>query len=98
MVLLRITWRYGLTCLLALAGCVQAVAQTVKFTTEVSAGKIGLKDQLQVTYTIRDAQNVQQMAPSLLPDFDIVAGPFQSQNSSISVIGNRAVQSVSISL
>ena len=90
--------RYSILCLLALAGCADMVAQNVQFTTDVNANRIGQKDQLQVTYTIRDAQNVQTMGPSNLNDFDVVAGPFQSQGSNVTVVGNKMVQSVSISL
>jgi hypothetical protein len=90
--------RYSFLCFIALAGCVQVLAQNVEFSTDVNTNRIGQKDQLQVTYTLRDAQNVQTMGPANLTDFDVVAGPFQSQGSNITVVGNKMVQSVSISL
>ena len=90
--------RYGLLCLLAVVGCVRVVGQEVVFTADVNANRIGQKDQLQVTYTLRDAQNVQTMGPTNLTDFDVVAGPFQSQGSNVSIVGNKMVQSTSISL
>lgn len=90
--------RYTFLCLLAIAGCVQVEAQDVAFTTEVHTNRIGEKDRLQVTYTLRDAQNVVQMGPTSLTDFDVVGGPYQQQGSNITVIGNKMVESKSISI
>ena len=90
--------RYTLFCLLAIVGCVQVGAQDVAFTTEVHTNRIGEKDRLQVTYTIRDANNIVQMGPTSLSDFDVVGGPYQQQGSNITIVGNKMVESKSISL
>ena len=81
-----------------LLACGSVLAQNVVFTANASAPKIGLSDQLQVTYTIQDANNLQQVAPGSFHDFQVVGGPFQSQSTSIQMNGNRTVQSISISL
>lgn len=75
-----------------------AAGQNVVFTATAEAAKMGLNDQIQVSYTIRDAENLQTMGPGNIKDFLIVAGPFQSQSSNISIIGNRTVQTMSVSL
>ena len=40
-----------------------AGAQNVVFTANTNAAKIGLQDQVEVTYTIRDAENLRTMSP-----------------------------------
>ena len=90
-------WRYSIVFLL-MAGTSNALAQNVVFIAEVGANRIGMKDQVQVQYTIRDAQNLQSVSPPLTSDFAIVGGPYQSSSSNVSVIGNKMVQSQSISL
>ena len=87
-----------LTCLFILSGC-SAWAQNVVFSASASAGKIGVQDQLQVTYTIQDATNLQSLIPQgLNKDFEIAAGPFQSQSSQISYVNGRTTQTVNVSL
>lgn len=75
-----------------------AVAQNVVFTATTSSAKMGLKDQIELSYTIRDAENLQTLNPGQLKDFQIVGGPFQQQSSNISVSGGRTVQSTSITI
>jgi hypothetical protein len=87
-----------LTCLFLLSGC-SAWAQNVVFSASASAGKIGMQDQLQVTYTIQDATNLQSLTPQgLNKDFEIVAGPFQSQSSQVSYANGRTTQTVNVTL
>ena len=54
-------------------------------------------DQLQVTYSIQDGDGVQTINP-VFKDFRIVAGPFQSQSTSMQISGNHMVQTTSISV
>ncbi|RYE22345.1 MAG: protein BatD [Sphingobacteriales bacterium] len=76
-----------------------AWAQNVVFSASASAGKIGVQDQLQVTYTIQDAVNLQTLTPQgLNKDFEVVAGPFQSKSSQISYTNGRTTQMVNVSL
>lgn len=92
-------WRYSILCLLLLGACGRIMAQNVVFTTNASADKIGVQDQVQVSYTIQDAQNLQTLVPqNLNRDFSIVAGPYQSNNSQVSYSNGRMVQSSSISI
>ncbi len=91
-------WRYSILFLLAAGICPDIWAQNVVFVAAASAGKIGTKDQVQVQYTVRDAQNLQSITPPSSPDFAIVAGPYQQQSSNISINGNQQVVSQSISL
>jgi BatD DUF11 like domain len=70
----------------------------VTFIASASAPKIGIKDQVHVQYTVRDAQNLKTIEPGATPDFAIVGGPFQSQSSNISIVNGRAIQSNSITI
>lgn len=91
-------WRCCIAVLaIAGIGC-HSWAQNVVFTAQAGANKIGKNNQVQVQYTIRDAQNLQTVSRPSTPDFDIVAGPYQSQSSSAQFDGNAVVQSTSISL
>lgn len=90
-------WRYCSVLLLVL-GCHFAVAQNVVFTAEASGNKIGTKDQVQVTYTIRDAQNLQTVTHPSDADFIIVGGPYQSQSSNTQISNGHYVTSSAISL
>ncbi len=91
-------WRSYIVFLLMIgAGC-HAWAQNVVFIAQAGANKIGTKDNVQVVYTIRDAQNLQSMTPPSSPDFNIVQGPFQSQSSQTNIVGNKMTTSQSISL
>ena len=75
-----------------------AVAQNVVFTAATSSGKMGLKDQIELSYTIRDAENLQTMNPGQFKDFKIVAGPFKQQSSSINISSGRTIQTTSITI
>jgi hypothetical protein len=77
-----------------MASCV--FAQNVVFTAQASSGKMGLKDVVQVVYTIRDAQNLQTMTPPSTADFDILQGPFTSRSVSSSFNGRTSTTSESL--
>ena len=94
---LKDMWRNQLVFLLVIVA-VNGWAQNVVFSAAPSANKIGLKDQVQIQYTVKDAQNLQTISPGSSPDFAIIAGPYQSQSTNISVVNNRTVQSQSITL
>lgn len=91
-------WRYCIAFLLLTGACCHAWAQNVVFTATAGANKMGVKDQVQVQYTVRDAQNLQSIAPPASPDFIIVGGPFTSQSTQVNVANGRTVQSQSVSL
>ena len=90
-------WRSSILFLFVTGVCCHTWAQNVVFTAEAGANKIGTKDQVQVQYTIRDAQNLQSLSTPASPDFAVVAGPYQSSSTNISISGNRTVQSQSTS-
>ena len=71
-------------------------SQNTVFSVNASAGKIGIKDQLQVDYTIQDAPNLRSIATPKFEDFTVVGGPFSRQSTSITSDGNKMVQTVSI--
>ncbi len=75
-----------------------AQAQQLVFSTQVSAEKIGIKDQLQVDYTLQNAQQIESLSPPNYADFTIVGGPYQSSQSNIQMMGNRMVESKSITI
>lgn len=91
-------WRYSLVLLLLTSAFHFANAQNVVFTAVAGANKIGVKDQVEVQYTIRDAQNLQSVTNPSDADFIIVGGPYQSQSSNTSITGNKVVTSQSLSL
>jgi hypothetical protein len=81
-----------------LAACsIGAHAQNVVFSANANAGKIGVADQLTVTYTIQDVEGLQSITPSF-KDFKVLGGPFQSQSSNMQVVNGRMTQSSSVSL
>jgi hypothetical protein len=91
-------WRYSVVLLIAIVAHTAAFSQNVVFTAAAGANKIGLRDQVQVQYTIRDAQNLQTISSPATNDFAIVGGPYQSQSSNTSITGNKVVTSQSVSL
>ncbi len=89
-------WRYSIFTVLFLFSSLAAWAQNVVFSAAVSANKLGVEDQLQVNYTIKDAQNLQSITRVDFPDFEVLGGPFQGQSSNISISGNKMVRSSTI--
>jgi hypothetical protein len=90
-------WRYCFVFILSLAAS-QSWAQNVVFSATPGANRIGVRDRVQVQYTVKDAENLQTISPPSTSDFDIVGGPYQQQSSQTSISGNRVVTSQSISL
>lgn len=88
----------SIVCILLSACNGFVAAQNVVFTANASADKMGLKDNIQVTYTIQNVPNLQSIDRINPDDFNVVGGPYQSQSTNVSIMGNRAVQQVSISL
>ncbi|MBS1782682.1 MAG: protein BatD [Bacteroidetes bacterium] len=70
-------------------------AQNAVFSANASATKIGLNDQLQVDYRIENVSNLRSISKPDFKDFIVVGGPFSSQSSNISIVGNKMVQSQS---
>ena len=91
-------WRISLLSLSVIVLSCQLMAQNVVFTAVTNASKVGVKDQVQLQYTVRDAQNLQSISPGMSPDFQIIGGPYQQQSSNTSINGNRVVTSQSITL
>lgn len=91
-------WRFSIVMLVIAGVCCHAYGQNVVFTAVAGADKIGVKDRVQVQYTIKDAQNLQTVSTPSTADFAIVGGPYQSQSSNTQISGNRMIQSQSISL
>ncbi len=86
-----------LSLFLCLACCGVAGAQNVVFSANANATKIGAADQLTVTYTIQDVDGLKSLNP-VFKDFKVLAGPFQSQSTNMQMVGNRMMQSSSVSL
>jgi len=89
--------RYSIYLFFILATC-NAWAQNVVFTATASAGKMGIKDQVQVSYTVKDAVDLKSINSGPTDDFIVVAGPYQSTSSSMIFDGGRHVQSQSVTL
>lgn len=81
-------------CLIFLFVCVEVIAQT-KFTASVSPAQGGKDEYITLTLTVAEGNNVQNITPASLSDFNIVSGPNTSsaQNS----INGITSQSVSLS-
>jgi len=90
-----IIWRLSIVCLFTIIGC-KALAQTAVFAANASASKIGVKDQIQVDYRIENVNNLRSISKPDFKDFVVVGGPFSSQSSNISIVGNKMVQSQSL--
>jgi hypothetical protein len=89
--------RYNILSLLLLTCSSYSFAQTPLFALSSNASKIGVKDQLQVTFTIKDMPNVTEFFPAgIESDFKIMGGPYQSQSMDTYIANNHAIQSVSI--
>jgi hypothetical protein len=86
--------------LLTLTGIPTSYAQEVVFSAAASAGKIGIEDQVQVQYTIRDAQDLRTLGPKqeINNDFHIVGGPYQSSGSNVSIVNGKITQSQSLTV
>jgi len=91
-------WRCSIVSLIVMGSCCHAWAQNVVFSATLSAPRIGVKDRVQVQYTVKDAQNLQSIAPSFGQDFVVAGGPYQSQGSSTTISNGHAVSSQSITL
>ncbi len=73
-----------------------AIAQNVVFSANASASKVGLADQVQVTYTIQNISGSGTFNPGAsLKDFKVLAGPFRSQSSSNVQVGDQIEQTTS---
>jgi hypothetical protein len=75
-----------------------SLAQHVVFSAEASANPIGIEDQVQVTFTIENVQELQGIQTPDFPGFKVVGGPFQSQSTNYTFNGNQQVSSSSVSL
>ena len=75
-----------------------AFAQRVTFMAEANATRIGVDDQVQVTFKITDVPNLVSLTPGGFSGFEVVSGPFQQQSSSLSMSGNQRYQSSTTSL
>lgn len=84
---------------LVLAAC-SVSGQDVVFSAAASANRMGIEDQVQVQYTIKDVENLRTLGPKpeINNDFHIVGGPYQSQGSQISYVNGRMTQSTSLTV
>lgn len=94
--LTRIKRIYILSMALLLAQ-LPAWAQELVFSANVSAQKMGVQDQIQLTYTIQNLQKQVQFMSPAFKDFDVVGGPSQMQNTNATIVNNKMVQTVSYS-
>lgn len=77
--------------------CTFSQAQNVVFSAEASANTIGIDDQIQVTFTLQNVQELQGIQNPTFPGFNVLAGPIQSQSSSYTFNGNQQVRSSTLS-
>lgn len=77
---------------------ISAYAQEVVFSAQVSSQKVGTKDQFQVTYTLSNARDAGNFQPPSFSGFAIEGGPYQSNNSNISIVNGQTRQTTSVSL
>lgn len=63
--------------LLLAVGC-QAIGQEVSFVAAPSANKMGVKDMIRITFTVRNVNGIREFRPQGFGDFTPVNGPYQS--------------------
>lgn len=89
-------WRISFLCFLGIGSTCYALAQDAVFSAMASASQIGVQDQLQVDYTIRNVENLRTISKPDFGDFQVVGGPFQRQSSNLSIVNGKMAKSVSI--
>ena len=87
-------WRYSIVFLLAIGVSCRAWSQNISFVASPSANKIGVKDQVQVTFTISNAPDLRDFTPPNFKDFAVLGGPYQQTSMTIT----NGARSSSISL
>lgn len=77
-----------------------AFAQDVVFSAAASAQKMGIQDQIQVQYVIKNAPELKSLGPKqeIQNDFSIVGGPFSSQSMNMSTVNGRTTMSKSLTI
>ncbi|PQJ12195.1 hypothetical protein CJD36_000085 [Flavipsychrobacter stenotrophus] len=83
-------WRCNILFLLALGGCCHAWAQ-VAFIATPSSGRIGIKDQVQLDFVVRNVENLEGIRTNGFGDFTPLQGPYPIQSFNI----ENGVRSVS---
>lgn len=87
-------WQRSLLFLLMVSVCCRTSGQGFQFFAEATPTRIGIRDAVQVTFTIRNADNLKNISPVSFGEFDLLQGPFQEQSMSIT----NGARSVSFSL
>jgi len=77
---------------------VQVFAQEMVFSAQANAQKVGTKDQFQITYTLSNAPGASNFQAPSFSGFSIVGGPYQSNNSSLSIVNGQTRQTSSVTL
>ena len=88
-------WRFNILFLLFVMSSRCVLAQSIEFTANASAAKIGLQDHVQVSYTIHGAPNLPTISIGETKDFVVVGGPFPNDRTDITIVNNRMTQDVS---
>lgn len=88
------------TSLLVVFSTANLFAQDIEFTASVSANKIGIQDQVQIQYVIKNVPNLRSLGPKpeIKEDFHIVGGPYQSQGTQMSIVNGKMTQSQSLTI
>lgn len=73
-------------------------AQDRAFYVKASASRVGLEDPFQISFIIQDGSSVSNFNPPGFMGFRVLGGPFQSNQSSISIVNGRRSQSATITL
>lgn len=87
--------------ILALIGSSSSgLAQEVVFSATASARKIGVQDQVQVQYMIKDVPNLKTLGPKpeINDNFHVVGGPYQSQGTQMSIVNGKMTRSQSLTI
>ena len=98
--MIRFIYISGFSVLMLLA-CAGVHAQNVTFVASANTGKMGVKDQVNVTYTIsftNAGTNIKSVNNLDLRDFTLIGGPYNSTSESINMTGNSMVQTESTTL
>src|ERR1700743_1445471 len=81
--------------IIAICFCSVSVFAQTSFTATISPSVIGKDETAQLSFTIENAQQVEQIVPPELKDFQILSGP--NQQSSFQSVNGVTKQSVGVS-
>lgn len=85
-------------CMAFIGLAISAKAQDFVFSSQASAQKVGLEDQFQLTFSLQNAGRVNDFNAPSFSGFQVLGGPFQSSQESISQVNGRMERTSTVQL